>query len=141
MTQENLEFNKRCALFLGWKETTDEFKINWVGCQTKERLERLSEDYIPILEKNGDVIFPDFSICDFSNDWKLIMDIVIAIENLEVRDSRYASNYSVVIHENSCYIETTGYVSYTVVKEITCTSKKEAVVKAISQFLDLYESK
>jgi hypothetical protein len=77
--EEILEYNKRCAEFLGWKETTEQFKIDWVGCKTKERLDRLNKQYIPILEKNGDVLFPDFSVINFHSDWNWIMNIVTAI--------------------------------------------------------------
>lgn len=73
--EEIIEYKRNCLLFLGWRETTEDFKINWVGCKTKERLMRINKEYIPIFEKNGDVVFPDFAVMDFVNDWNLIMEV------------------------------------------------------------------
>lgn len=131
MTQEEiLEYNKRCALFLGWKETSEQFKIDWVGCKTKERLDKIDKEaniYIPILEKDGDVIFPDFSVINFHSDWNWIMEVVEAIEQLE--------NVRVKMLQNSCDIFVIDKDKFITV---TKTSKQEAVVQAINQFLIWY---
>lgn len=131
MTQEEiLDYNKRCALFLGWKETSEQFKIDWVGCKTKERLDKIDKEaniYIPILEKDGDVIFPDFSVINFHSDWNWIMEVVEAIEQLE--------NVRVKMLQNSCDIFVIDKDKFITV---TKTSKQEAVVQAINQFLIWY---
>ena len=127
--EEILEYNKRCAEFLGWKETTEQFKIDWVGCKTKERLDRLNKQYIPILEKNGDVLFPDFSVINFHSDWNWIMEVVEAIENRGI---------VVLIGKNTCVIEQTYGKTTIELPSIKKNSKKEAVVEAINQFLNWY---
>ena len=125
--QEVFEYNKRCALFLGWKETTELFQINWVGCKTKERLDRLDNAYIPILEKNGDVIFSDFSVIEFTENWNRIMEVVEAIEKL---------GYEIDIFSNCVEICDTPDENY--IGEAVGKTKKEAVVQAINQFLIWY---
>ncbi len=128
MTQEILEYNKRCAKFIGWKETSEQFKMDWVGCKTKERLERLDKQYIPILEKNGDVIFPGFEVIDFVNDWNWIMKVVEEIEKLQSTQVDILGKY--------CRISSKGI-------DFQCSSKedkKESVVKAINQFLIWYNN-
>lgn len=135
-TEEIFEYNKRCALFLGWKETTDEFKIAWLSCKTKERLFRTKKEYIPILEKDGDVLFQEFTGRDFYNDWHWIMEVVNKIENgLDTFDT-----FSVdIVNRNQCEIVKNG-------EDYICGfgfdtihhSKKEAVIQTINQFLIWY---
>ncbi len=73
---------------------------------------------------------------------KLVAKIIVeAIEKLPVKDTEYAASYSVVIYGNSCYIEVNGYVSYTLINEITASTKQEAVVLAVSAFLEWFELK
>ena len=147
--QETLEYNKRCAEFLGWKETTEQFKIDWVGCKTKERLDRLNKQYIPILEKNGDVLFPDFNVINFHEDWNWIMEVVDAIEKLgyqfDITGNEVGVNSNIMTMEN---ISTGGTMNsynrsyYPTIISI-CEeeySKKEAVVQAINQFLIWYNN-
>jgi hypothetical protein len=124
--EEYLEFNIRCAKFLGWKETTEEFKIDWVGCKTIERLKIINPTYIPILEKDGDVLFPDFSVMDFTKDWNWIMEVVEAIEKIkEVRDVVISSTGCIIFHKEKPF---SSHVE----------DKKEAVVQAINQVLIWY---
>ena len=135
--EEILEYNKRCAEFLGWKETTEQFKIDWVGCKTKERLDRLNKQYIPILEKNGDVLFPDFSVINFHSDWNWIMEVVEAIEKLNMEVS--------IIDEECCIIDTEKAEKEEnpfMIEPVSFgegESKKESVIKAINQFLIWYK--
>ena len=138
MTQkEILQYNKMCAEFLGWKETTEQFKIDWVGCKTKERLDRLNKQYIPILEKNGDVLFPDFSMINFHSDWNWIMEVVEGIEKLNMEVS--------IIDEECCIIDTEKAEKEEnpfMIEPVSFgegESKKEAVVEAINHFLIWYE--
>lgn len=84
--EEILQYNKRCAEFLGWKETSEQFKIDWCGCKTKERLEKINKQYIPILEKDGDVLFPDFNTVNFYSDWNWIKSILEKISSLNEDD-------------------------------------------------------
>lgn len=132
MTQEWIDqYNKKCAKFLGWKETTDQFKIEWTGCRTKERLDRINKQYIPILEKNGDVLFPDFSVMDFTEDWNWIMEVVDKIERLDKVEDPI---YRFTISENMVKIDTSN-------DEIVWTrdkTKKDATIIAIDKFIELY---
>lgn len=127
MTQEEiLQYNKMCADFVGLKisiKPKDEYY-----CVTWYKLSDNKDEFIP-------------SPVLYHSDWNCIMEVVDAIENLDVKDAEYISNYSVVIYNNTCYIEVCGYKSYTVIQEITASSKKEAVVQAINQFLIWYNDK
>lgn len=126
MTQEWIDqYNRKCAVFLGWKETTDEFKIEWIGCKTKERLDRINKQYVPILEKNGDVLFPDFSVMDFTKDWYWIMEVVEKIGEIKNTQFDIFPTYSRISHKGQ-YFETSS------------KSRKEAVLKSIDQFIDWY---
>jgi hypothetical protein len=134
--QEIFDYNKRCALFLGWKETTDEFKINWLGCKTKERLDRTKKEYIPILEKDGDVLFQEFTGRDFYNDWHWIHEVIDAIEDIRFTNSG-ESIYSMTICDKVCSINAVN-------KEILWVrgrTKKIAAIEAINRFLILYNNK
>ena len=115
MTQDEIfEYNKMCAEFLGWKETSEQFKIDWIGCKTKERLEKINKDYIPILEKDGEVIFPDFAVMDFSRDWNRIMEILLKIQSLPLDE-----------HTHTIW-------------NLKFRDSKETVIRAINQFLIWY---
>lgn len=133
--QEILEYQTMCALLLGWKETTDEFKIKWVGCKTKERLDKIDKKYIPFLEKDGNVIFHDFCAMDFTKDWNWIMEVVKAIEKLK---------YLVVIQSNFCQIQEIGtkennFTPY-IISSVYGVTKEEAVIYAINKFLIWYSN-
>ena len=138
MKEEILQYNSRCAEFLGWKETSEQFKIDWVGCKTKERLEKINKNHVPILEKNGDVIFPDFAIMNFTNDWNWIMEVVTKIQLLDIVHDNTRS-YDSVFKEYQCTFSPqykTHDFGYIVGK--SKTSEKEAVIEAINQFLIWY---
>lgn len=76
MTQEEIDFNKRCAVFMGWKNMGMVNLELWVsgkypsGIMTSE--------------------------LKFHSDWNLIMEVVEAIDKLE--------NVRIKILQNSCYI-------------------------------------
>lgn len=123
--KEVFEFNKKCALFLGWKETTDDFKINWVGCQNKERLSKINPLNIPILEKDGNLLFPDFTE-DFTEDWNLIMSVIDKIESMDAGEGY--GNFRLVMYSNSCNWNDRP-------PTIFGDSKKDAVIKIIDRFL------
>lgn len=128
MTQEWIaQYNQKCAEFLGWKETTDEFKIEWTGCKTKDKLDRIDKNYIPILEKNGDVLFPDFSVMDFTKDWNWIMEVVDKIQYYR----------ACILSKNHCEIHMMPTDSVTSIN-IGAISSQLATVQAIDQFIDWY---
>jgi hypothetical protein len=124
--KELLEFNKKCALFLGWKETTDDFKIKWSGCQTKERLDKVNPLFLPILEKDGEVLFSDFSTSDFTEDWNFLMLIIDKIETIDREDGN--GNFRLVMYNKSCNWNDLPPSTFG-------DSKKDAVIKIINKFL------
>lgn len=119
MKQEILEYNKRCAEFLGLKKgwwihqekpLTDD-KKQWWDIDGKTFL--------------GTRVYYDKDL-QFHSDWNWIMEVVEAIERL---------NYTFIIDNQHCY----WYKEY--IKEAKSglgASKKEAVVQAINQFLIWY---
>lgn len=147
------QFNIKCAKFLGWKETTEEFKINWVGCKSKERLEKLNQDYIPIFEKNGNLIFNCFSTFNFYNDWRLIIEVIENIEKLDFSKSGYSwesdnekyynnEGTRVSIEYNECTIyENLALDPIHIYAHVKGKNKHDATTKAIDQFLTWYNSK
>lgn len=131
--ENKFEYNKLCAEFLGWKECTEEFKINWVGCKTSERLAKIDKSYVPILEKNGDVIFPDFSVLNFAEDYRLIMEVIECIEKIGETDNRYG----VLVEITSTYIRIDDILIDLKIKR--GLSKKEGITEAIYVFLKKYK--
>lgn len=107
--QEILDFNKRCAEFLG-KEYSDN---------------RIVTPYTHFSGQNptGKV----WEECRYHSDWNWIMEVVEAIEKLD---------YDVVIAKTSCSIWIGG-TSYSGSSK-DCKTKKEAVIQAINQFLIWY---
>ena len=138
MTQKEIfDYNKNCAEFLGWKETSEKFKIDWTGCKTKERLDRLNKEYIPILEKNGDVLFSDFSVMDFTKDWNCIMKVVEAIEKLESSEFYmewfWLNETNIALYQR--HKQNGSNLWEFIARFSNAKTKKEAVVQAINQFL------
>lgn len=101
LDEVKIQGNIEIAKMLGWEETTEEFKIKWVGCKTEERLSKINKEYIPILEKDGDVLFPDFSVYDFSRDWKYLMDAMEYIENINPTIRTEITTSSCLIYRNT----------------------------------------
>lgn len=67
--EEILEYNKRCAEFLGWKQIKDLENI-------VEENEHLKDCwYLPYTE----LVFWNTDVLKFSTDWNWIMDVVTAI--------------------------------------------------------------
>lgn len=108
-TEEILEYNKRCAEFLGW--------------DYNKFMDRWNEDM------HHQYSFVESTELKFHSDWNWIMEVVEAIEEL------FDGEVLVEISDESCYI---GYhKEYE--KYATMESKKEAVVQAINQFLIWYK--
>ena len=110
--EEILEYNKRCAEFLGYKPNrhndggTDDFYDN-------------PQIYVSDLK--------------FHSDWNWIMEVVEVIEELDVVASFQIENPTIYIWKSS---EENTFKDIEV--DINILSKKEAVVKAINQFLIWY---
>jgi hypothetical protein len=81
-TTEIQERNKQIALMLGWKEATLEYKLKWSGVKTKERLNRLDKDFVPILMKENEEPLWEDSL-RWHSDWNWLMEAVEFIENLD----------------------------------------------------------
>jgi hypothetical protein len=101
LDEVKIQGNIEIAKMIGWEETTEEFKIKWVGCKTEERLSRINKEHIPILQKDGDVLFPDFSVYDFSSDWKYLMDAMEYIENINPTIRTEITTSSCLIYRNT----------------------------------------
>lgn len=101
LDEVKIQGNIEIAKMIGWEETTEEFKIKWVGCKTEERLSRINKGHIPILQKDGDVLFPDFSVYDFSSDWKYLMDAMEYIENINPTIRTEITTSSCLIYRNT----------------------------------------
>ena len=101
LDEVKIQGNIEIAKMLGWEETTEEFKIKWVGCKTEERLSQINKEYIPILQKDGDVLFPDFSVYDFSSDWKYLMDAMEYIEKINPTIRTEITTSSCLIYRNT----------------------------------------
>lgn len=121
MTQEQiLNFNKRCAEFLGWKYVKDGDVWN----------PDMLHDYSFVYSQN----------LKFHSDWNWIMEMVEAIEKLKFR-------FEIALNEVNLYcISKERRFSYAInyhdcenYGEEMHLTKKEAVIKAINQFLIWFE--
>lgn len=117
MTQQKiLEYNKRCAEFLGVKFEIHSSTWRYKNLIVTELL--------------------------FHSDWNWIMEVVAAIERLN------ENRYYVSILESECSIidkqaaenEENPFMIEPVATCLEATSKKEAVVQAINQFLIWYNN-
>lgn len=133
MTQEEiLEYNKRCAEFLGalYSENADA----WGFGNARNLGSKIINDRM-----YHNVIDADRYVLElkYHSDWNWIMEVVEAIESTPVLNSKYASDYNVVFDSFGLYIESTGYHSATIV-QVDNPSKKEAVIQGINKFLLWY---
>ena len=62
------------------------------------------------------------------------------IQQQDVIGAKYASNYNVVVDCFGCYIETTGYHSWTVVR-VENENRKETIFEALYQFSQYLKQK
>ena len=125
MTQEEiLQYNKRCAEFLGWKKClTNEFD-NYGYCQTVDGYESPFKNIVAnpqILEYNYSESQHSISDLQFHSDWNWIMEVVEAIEKKSW------------VNIKGCAVD------ISTIANLNAPTKKEAVVDAINQFLIWYE--
>lgn len=132
MTQEEiLEFNKRCAKFLGSELKNDGQFDYWT-------YDHLGFDSMKI--SGSAWVSGNF---EFHSDWNWIMEVVEAIEKLN------SSKFYVSILENECEIidkeaasnEENPFMIKPIAAYTESESKKEAVIQAINQFLVWYNEK
>jgi hypothetical protein len=124
MTQEEfLEFNKRCAEFLGYELITPQMRKRPEEWKDNSYWEHKDKANVHTSKK---VLGRDGYLA-FHSDWNLIMEVVEAIEKL---------NYQVDIQNNHCLIQRSD--SFDGIR-VYAETKKEAVVQAINQFLIWYE--
>lgn len=111
--QQILEYNKRCAKFMGYQVMTEESFLMYEYPKGTD----LSKVYI------------DTALV-FHSDWNWIMEVVEAIEKL---------GGTIIIEHTTCNIQPKGgpFKTHPIVGE----TKKEAVVKAINQLLIWYNGK
>ena len=109
MTQEEINnYNRRCAEFLGYMNTTPTDK-----------------DFNIYQNKDGKML--ESMSMKFHSDWNWIMEVVEAIEK---------KGYEIDIFSNCVEICDTPDENY--ITEAVGKTKKEAVVQAINQFLIWY---
>lgn len=117
--QEILEYNKRCAEFLGWYYENNK----WL------KLESLKSGVIAVLKCNS-----DFDL-KFHSDWNWIMEVVAKIQLLDIVHD-YSRGYDNVYKEWTCSF-TPAYKTHDFgyILGISKNSEMEAVVQVINQFL------
>lgn len=113
--QEILNYNKRCADFIKLDLSGAGFPYGYFY--------------------NG--IFYEIHEMKFHSDWNWIMEVVDAIEKLD--------NFYVQIEESACYIYdiskfTDEQCNPFILCDLKLSSKKEAVIQAINQFLIWYNN-
>lgn len=138
MTQEEiLEYNKRCAEFLGYENTTP-----------TDRDFNIYKNEKGIIIGNKIITMIELMSAKFHSDWNWIMEVIEKIENLgfatKIDHDYCVSNYGcdrceIDTRENALfdpdeYEEKEEPIVFKLVK-----SKKEAVVYAINEFLIWYE--
>ena len=133
--EEILEYNKRCAEFLGYtfshytndkSKATPEIKFVWGAeaeilkrCNAWWRCSKTPDD-------NFSWNFPSDLL--FHSNWNWIHEVVEAIEN---------KGYDVFINGLYCRITDSGMTDFEI-ESGAATTKQEAVVQAINQFLIWY---
>lgn len=128
--QEILDFNKRCAEFLG-ADVQDVLERIYIDkMEDNEMIFHNHSVDLKYYEWDGkkNIHYIPFEYLQFHLDWNWIHEVIEAIEK---------SGYDVVIAKTSCSIWIGG-TSYSGSSK-DCKTKKEAVVQAINQFLIWYE--
>jgi hypothetical protein len=107
----NEEFNILCAKFLGW------YYENFV--------------WKSIISHNGGFMaISKTDKLEFHSDWNLIMEVVENIEELKINTSLTNKYFNIMSVNNQTGI--------TLGSSKNATTKKEAVIQAIWQFLNVY---
>ena len=119
MTQEKtVEYNKKCAKFLGWKNLND-------------------ESFPEYIDKLGN--FYSLKNLLFNSDWNWIMEVVGKIQTLD------KCGGIVLIQQAKCKITSRMLGDHSVYADVSnyllqgMKGQKEAVVEALNQFLTWYE--
>ena len=114
MTQEEiLDYNKRCAEFLGWKQIKDLEEIDENNQHVKDCW------FLAYTE----LVFWNTDVLKFHSDWNWIMEVVDAINKTQNPRTSGDTTHSSLKRE---------------VQVLLGKSIKEAVVQAINQFLIWY---
>jgi len=129
--KEILEYNKRCAEFLGANIQDDSERIYIDKMKDDDMMFHNMSVNLGTYEWNGttNIHYIPFDMLEFHSDWNSIMEVVEAIEKL-------GFNFN-IFHEDCLIKKDRKYVIVTNATKIK--SKKEAVVQAINQFLIWYE--
>jgi hypothetical protein len=122
--QETLDYNKRCAEFLGSELKNDGQFDYWT-------YDHLGFDSIKI--SGSAWVSGNFK---FHSDWNWIMEVVEAIEDIIFDED---NSFNVTIGStNYCVIQDSNGEVFETIQDYG-DSKKETVVQAINQFLIWYE--
>ena len=130
--QEKLEYNKRCAEFLGYVNTTP----------TDKDFNIYKNEKGMIIGNNIYTILETMSM-KFHSDWNWIMEVVEAIEKLYSHPNKEINidikPGQIEIFQRPFYLENNNYHEVIYLSDgYINSSKKEAVVQAIDQFLIWY---
>lgn len=111
--EEILEYNKRCAEFLGWKNIND-------------------ESFPEYIDKLGN--FYPLKKLVFDSDWNWIMEVVEAIQKIVIKnDDEFCIEFYEGLPNQPETFVSVGEI------EVRKVNSKEAVVETINRFLILYE--
>jgi hypothetical protein len=116
--QEIQERNKQIAMMLGWEEATLEYKLKWCSVPTEERLNRLNQDYVPLLMKENEDPLWNSSLL-WHLDWNWLHDAILFLK-------KYFDNKEMV---------------WTSIERYPLFTDIETVFIAVSDFAKLYNEK
>lgn len=140
MTQQEIqERNKQIALMLGWKEATLEYKLKWCSVPTEERLNRLKQEYVPILMKENQDPLWNSSLL-WHSDWNWLMESKKFICNLKEVDE-FSTRYDSFEKEYYCSILPSYKYSFNTLYTKVLEEEIQAVFIIISNFAKLYNEK
>ena len=128
--KEILEYNKRCALFLGaiYSEQAEAWGFGNAKNIGSKMFHGVMYHNVIQAERFEKEL-------KFHSDWNWIMDVVEAIEKLTKQDGY---GYEILITNSLCVIEETNKI-FDSNQRVYAKTTKEAVVEAINQFLIWYE--
>lgn len=119
------------AKFMGYIPTSQEFKMEWAGVDSLERLKIISREDIPILKKpesSYEVLFED--TMEYESDWSKLMPVVEKLVN----ECDY--EFRMLFNEASFYKHTTeAYFCTDTVSKITIKHVWELIVQVITHIL------
>jgi hypothetical protein len=140
--QKILENNKLIARFMGYTDTSDEFKIKWLDVQDMERVNKAGRKYIPILIKNKGLVSEQILFEDsmqYHSSWNWLMLVIGKIQKLYDSKDKFGALIDITTTHIEIICKDFHYVDDKI-ENNWIPFDIERVYKAVIEFIKWYNS-